>query len=539
MMSNLERLVRFGIPFMLVLIFSMTAAAQTDRLRLGMTTGDEGTVGPYTYNSGDPGWNMLLLQYDTLYQLDADGVAQPWLARNLALSDDGLSFTMDLRDDVTWHDGEAFTAEDVAFSIDYFQQFLHPRWTRVVRPIESVEVLGDFQVRMQLSALTPSLELGIFSDVPMVPEHIWSVIGDPAEHTFTIEDNVGNGPYRLVEYAPDQFYRFQAYANYWAGTPQIDELVFIRYADMTGALAAIQANEVDMLVSSIPPEQADFLGMNPDLAVAQGPLFSTQMINFDVTRPPFDMPEVRQAISLAIDREDIVETVYLGQATLGNPGWVHPDSPRFNPDIATTYDPEAAAALLDEVGIVDSDGDGIREFAGAPFMPELLTPSDNALRIRIGDLVGEMLNAVGIGVQVEVVEGSILGDAVWPGFDVRQGRDYELATFGWSPPLQADPTRVASLVHSNPDIASFNLTGYSSPEMDALLDALNATNDSQRQQELLNEIQTLIAEDLPFIMILYPNGVYAYRPAVYDDWLFMTGQGIFHKLSFLPAAARP
>ncbi len=88
---------------------ALTAA----QLRIGIT-GDEATLTPYTYVTGYPGWNLLLLQYDTLYQVDLDGVAQPWLAIDSSTSDDGLTVTLNLRQDVAWHDGEPFTAADVA-----------------------------------------------------------------------------------------------------------------------------------------------------------------------------------------------------------------------------------------------------------------------------------------------------------------------------------------------------------------------------------------------------------------------------------------
>jgi peptide/nickel transport system substrate-binding protein len=95
------------------------------------------------------------------------------------------------------------------------------------------------------------------------------------------------------------------------------------------------------------------------------------------------------------------------------------------------------------------------------------------------------------------------------------------------------------LVHSDPAIGSLNLTGYSNEQIDALAEELTTTLDTGRQTELMHEMQAIIAEELPFIMLLYPDAVYAYRPAVFDSWLFMSGQGVFHKLSFLPAESHP
>ncbi len=516
-----------------------TPSAQlAEQLRMGIV-GDESTLNPYSYVTGNPGWNMLLLQYDTLYQLDGDGIPQPWLATTATLSDDAMTVTLDLRDDVTWHDGEAFTADDVKFTFDYFKEFPQGRFTRNLRSVDTTEVTGAFQVMLTLTAPNPSLEFGTLADVPIIPEHVWSSIDNPAEANLGIETNVGTGPYVLAEYEPDQFYRFEANADYWAGAPQIGELVFVRYADTTGSIAALQAAEVDMLVNSVPPEQSMLLSGTGDISTIQGPLFTTQMINYDIDRAPFDQLVVRQAMSMAIDREDIIETVYLGTGTVGSPGWTHPISVYYNDEITAAHDLEAAAAMLEEAGIVDSDGDGIRELDGNPLSFEFLTPSNNALRIRIAELVREMLLEIGIDAQVAVVEQTTWEDAVWPGFDVTQGRNYDMSMWGWSAPIQADPVRISSLVHSDTSIGSLNLTGYGNDRVDELTEELITTLDFDRQVELMAEIQAIVAEELPFIMLLYPDAVYAYRPGVYDNWLFMSGQGVFHKLSFLAADARP
>lgn len=514
------------------------SAAQAESLRVALT-GDESTLNPYTYITGYPGWNLLTLQYDTLYQLDANGVPQPWLATGAETSEDGLTITLDLRDDVTWHDGTPFTPDDVKFAFDYFQENAQGRFARNLRPVASTEVNDEGQVVLTLNAPTPSLELGLLADTPIIPQHIWEGIENPAEHTFDDATNVGTGPYRLVEYQPDQFYRFEANADYFAGAPAVQELVAIQFADDAGTLAALRGGEVDMIVRPVAPEQIDLLAAVPDLAVAQGPLFTTQMINYDMTRAPFDQPAVRQAMALAVDKQDIVDTVYLGTATLGSPGWIHPVSPVYSDDLTNQHDPEQAAQLLDEAGITDSDGDGVRELDGEPLSVEFLVNGSDSLRLRIAELVSEMLGEIGMEVNVASVEQATWEEAVWPGFDVSNGRNYDMAMWGWSAPIQADATRIASLVHSDPSIGSLNLTGYQSAEADELAAAITTESDPERSAELIRELQSAIASDLPFILLLYPDGAYAYNASVYDGWLFMSGQGIFHKLSLLPESARP
>jgi peptide/nickel transport system substrate-binding protein len=530
-----HRIGYFLLVFALAFTFPTSAWEPTERVRIALT-GDESTINPYTYVTGYPGWNLLLLQYDTLFQLDANGVPQPWLVTSAETSDDGLTVTLNLRDDVLWHDGEAFTADDVVFTVNYFKQFVHGRFTRALGSIETAVVSGENSVVLTLSAPAPSLELGTFADVPMLPQHVWSEIESPEaeDAVFSIDVNIGTGPYKLVEYQPNQFYRFEANAAYFAGAPTVQELVFVQYADTTGTVAALQSNEVDMIVGSIPPEQVDLLSMGGEIAVTQGPLFTTDLLIFDLAQAPFNNAVVRRAMSLAINRQDIVDTVFLGAATVGNVGWIHPASVFRNTDVETLYDVDQANVLLDEAGIVDSDGDGIRELDGEPLSFEFLVASDNSLRIRSAELVREMLLQAGIDAQVVVMERTAQVQAVWPDFDVSNGRNYQMAMFGWSAPVQADPIRIATLVHSDPAVGVINLSGYANPVADELSEELLQTIDPNRQQELLSELQAIIAEDLPFIMLAYPDGLYAYRSSVYDGWVFMTGQGVFHKLSFLP-----
>ena len=503
-------------------------------------TGDEGSLNPYTYVTGFPGWNLLMLQYDSLMQIDTEGLPQPWLATSVDVSDEGLVYSLELAEGVTWHDGEAFTAEDVVFTFEFFPA--NPaasRFARDLNSVESVEATGDLSVEVTLSAPNPSFALRALADVPILPEHIWADVTTPEEHQFEDAANVGTGPYRITEYVANQSYTLEANPDYFRGAPAVDELVLVLFADDAGALAAMNSGEVDVIFGQVAPEQIELLGAQEGIEILQGPEYTNQLIYYDTQLAPFDDVAVRQAISLAVDRQDLVDTVFLGAATVGNAGWTHPDSPAFNPEVETVHDPEAANALLDEAGFTDSDGDGVREFDGEPMSFEMLTPSGDSLRLRSAELVATMLAEVGIEVIVSAVEQATWEEAVWPGFDVTQGRNYEMAMWGWSAPTQADPGQTAALLHSDPVKGSLNLTGFNNPEADELADQLLTEGDEDARQEILNDLQLLIAEEQPFVTLLYPDGAYAYDSTVYGGWTFISGQGIVSKLSLLPADARP
>ena len=515
-----------------------SAASGTVATMRAAITGDEGTLTPYTYVTGFPGWNLLMLQYDSLMQIDVDGVPQPWLAESVDVSDDGLTYDMTLVDGVTWHDGEPFTAEDVVFTVDYFLANAAGRFSRNLGTVTEATADGDLGVTLTLEAPSPSFPLSTLSDVPILPEHIWSTVEDPETHQFE-GPNVGTGPYTLEEYQSDTSYRLVANPDYFRGAPTVEELVIVQFADDAGALAAIRSGEVDVVFDQIAPEQVDLLGQQGTIEIAQGPEYSSQLLYFDASKAPFDDIAVRQAMSLAVDRQDLVDTVFLGAATVGSAGWIHPDQPTFNAEVETTTDLEQANTLLEDAGYTDSDGDGIREADGAPMSYELLTPSGDSLRLRTAELVAAMLADVGIQANVSSVEQATWEEAVWPGFDVANGRNYDLAMWGWSAPIQADASRVASLVHSEIEIGSLNLTAFADPEMDEVAQALTVEGDDATRTELIGELQSLFAERLPFVTLLYPDGAYAYDAAVYDDWAFINGPGIVSKLSLLEPAARP
>ena len=503
-------------------------------------TGDEGTLNPYTYVTGFPGWNLLMLQYDSLMQIDTEGLPQPWLASSVETSEDGLVYSIELVEGVTWHDGEPLTADDVVFTIEYFTT--NPaasRFARDLNGVEGAEATGDVSVEITLAAPNPSFPLRALADVPIIPEHIWADVTTPEEHQFEDASNVGTGPYRITEYSANQSYTLEGNPDYFRGPPAVDEVVLVQFADDTGALAAMNSGEVDVVFGQIAPEQIELLGAQEGIEIVQGPEFTNQLLNYDAQLPPFDDVAVRQAMSMAIDRQDLVDTVFLGTATPGNAGWTHPDSPAYNPDIETTYDVEGANALLDEAGYTDSDEDGVREYDGQPMSFELITPSGDSLRLRSAELVATMLADIGIQANVAAVEQATWEAQIWPEFDVANGRDYELGMWGWSAPTQADPAQIGALMHSDPTIGSLNVTGYSSPEADDLIDQLRTEGDPDARQDLLNELQVLFAEELPFITLLYPDGAYAYDSTVYGGWAFISGQGIVSKLSLLPPDARP
>ena len=148
-------------------------------------TGDEGTLTPYTYISGFPGWNIMMLQYDSLMQLDSAGIPQPWLASSVTVSDDLTEWSVTLVEGVTFHDGEPLTSDDVSFSVDYYVN--NPEASRFARDfsgVADVVVHDDYNVTFVLNGPSAGFDVGALADAPIIPRHIWESVELPSEHQF-------------------------------------------------------------------------------------------------------------------------------------------------------------------------------------------------------------------------------------------------------------------------------------------------------------------------------------------------------------------
>lgn len=510
-----------------------TAAAKTvDLLKIGTTT-NESSWNPYTYSSGYPGWSWLLMQFDTLMQFDLNSEPQPWLAKTVTASPDNKVWTLTLETGVKWHDGKPFTAEDVKFTIEYFQKNIHGRFSTPLRDVASVEVQGTDKVVITTKTAKPGYRTQAFADVPMMPKHVWETYtGDPKKAT-ELKFNTGTGPYKLIEFVNDQLYRFQANADYFKGTVPVKQIVMPILKDAAATYAALKTGELDTAVRALQPELVKDFEATTGVKIARGAEFTSTGLWVNTERKGLDKKEVRQAISLAVDRKRLVDTVFLGQATVGSAGFIHPDNIFANKDLKTEFNVAKANTLLDGIGAIKG-ADGTRVLAGTPLKFDILVSSTaGPLRTRTAELSAQMLKDIGITATVKVLENTQVDALTWPEFDVRKGRNYDMAMVGWTAPTQFEAGRMVDQIHSDPLIGSLNVYGFKDAAADKLAEQLRDEGDPVKRKALAQQMQALIADQLPIITLLYADGLYAYRSTVYDAYKFQKGLGIFQKNSFI------
>ena len=520
------------------LLWSGAAGAQADPpLRLAIT-GDEGTLTPYTYVTGYPGYELMTLIYDQLFLMDEALVPRPWLAAGLEVVDD-VAYVLTLREGVRWHDGEPFTADDVAFTIGYYQTHPLGRFTTSANRVIDVQVDGESSITLTLAGPDATFVEAALADLPMLPRHLWQDVDEPR----TMAVAIGTGPYRLVEARSEQYYRLEANPDFWGPPPALGAIVAPIVRDETTTFQALLAGEIDAAVRPVPAGSVAALQSRPDLAIAQGSGFATTLLILDVTRPGLDDLAVRRVIAGAIDYGRLVDLLLLGFGTVGTPGFLHPDNPFANPATAEPprLSPTEARGVLRDAGYLEradgtfafaDDGAANGAAAGAPLAFELLAPANNPTRLRAAELIAQDLAAAGIAVTVRSLESEALTQRAWPDFDVSKGRSYDLAIFGWSAPINAR-ANLRGLLHGDPAKGTLNLAGYDDPEVNDLADRAVATVDTDARRAVLWTLQERMARDVPLVPLFYQDGVYAYRPAAYDGWSYMAGQGILHKRSFL------
>ncbi|MED4017700.1 ABC transporter substrate-binding protein [Sutcliffiella cohnii] len=525
---------KYIVGLLIILLFiptlqSTIAAEQVKSLKVGITK-DENTLNPYTYVTGYPGLDLVNLLYDNLFQLDEQNLPQPWLVEDYEVSEDGLTYKLTLHENVAWHDGKPLTTEDVKFTMEYFKEHPKSRFTNPLAVISSIDIQDETNMTLVLSQGSPNFFIQPLADLPILPKHIWSEISNPDDST----DSLGSGPYMLEQYVSGQFYKMKANPNYFKGTPAIEEIIFPIIEDTTALFTALQAKEIDAISSSISPELVSQFETNPNLKVIRGAGYSTTLVQINAERYPMDQKEFRQAMAYAIDTQYLVDTVLLGFAELGSPGFIHPSSPFYNSELSFEPNMDRAKQILEEAGFIDTNNDGYREDQqGNELELTSLVYANNPIRIRTAEIIAEWLNEIGIKVNVRAMDATTVDSMMWPDFDVSKGRDFDLGVWGWSNTMQLFPDRMMDLFHSDPSVGSVNIGAYESPEFDELASLLKNTIDETERTEIIKEMQALVADEFPIIPLYYQEIVNAYHPSVYDGFSFQLGKGIIHKMSFL------
>ncbi len=474
------------------------------------TTGDWGFPSPFAHYARGPGYTRMSFLFDTLIWKNKTGYV-PALAESWEMEGDDV-YIFHLRDGVTWHDGEEFTAGDVAFTVEYILD--HPYQWVDSGIIESAEALDDLKVKLTLSEpYAPFLDQ-VAGTLPILPEHIWAEVDEPV--TYRDQDAlVGTGPYTLDVDDYDMVqgtYRYVAYDDHYLGEPKVKELIF-RKVSAPNAAAELQQGNVNM--APIEPEMIDLLEGDFEILEVPAHWWNYKlMINHQ--QEPMSDKRFRQALARAIDRDNLVDIAGRGYGLAGSPGFVPPDNAWYNHEMDDYYphDPAKAEELLDDLGY---DGETI----------QLLVRGNDDEAERIGELIEADLEAVGIDVDLRVMDSKTVDSKV-------KGWDFDLAVSGHGG-IIGDPNFLAD---NTIDMESFNSARYDeNSELTDLLEEQVTALDEDDRHDLIDQAQVLYAEDVPAISLYYTESFVAQEGPV-DLYYTYNGMALgipiaLNKLSFV------
>jgi len=468
------------------------APSSGTRIVYGLTLAPSG-IDPHVNASSELGIPLTSV-YDTLVYRDPEtGDFIPGLAERWEVSDDGLVYTFYLRQDVTFHDDTPFDAEAVRFNLERITSpgLASQKARFMLGPYERTEVVDEYTVRIYLSEpFAPFLDalsqvyLGVAS--PAAVEQ-W---GDEYQL-----HQVGSGPFVFAEYAPGDHLLLRRNPDYAWGPPvyqhetaQLEEIEFRFFTDPATRSPALETGDADVM-GEIPPQDATRLQESPDFRVEAVPIPGVSLMVFmNTVRQPLDDVRVRQALLYGTDRQAVISTVFrdtspvaygpLAAVTFGYETAVRGTYP---------YNQARAAALLDQAGWSDTDGDGTRDRDGEPLVLDLYLMGWGYMP-EVGQLLAAQWSELGVGVNSQVVS--------YPeALQVAGEGQHHLIPFNLS---GSDPDILRKFFHSQ---AGFNWAKVNDSELDAWLETAARTSDRAERAALYSQVQLRVMDQALVIPI--------------------------------------
>ncbi|RJG25293.1 ABC transporter substrate-binding protein [Paenibacillus thiaminolyticus] len=481
----------------------ISSAAQQPSIRIGWQ--DSGYPSPFAFKpSGPGGYLRNSFLFDTLTWKDDTGII-PWLAASWKVSEDGLRYTFTLERDVKWHDGTALSAKDVVFTFEYFKTHPFP-WTGDLSQIKSVTSPGDGTVEFQLNNKYAPFLTDLVGIVPIIPKHVWEKVSDPLAYRDP-SALVGTGPFTLKQYDEKSGqYWFTANESYFKGSVNVKDVAYI---DVKNKVLSLQKNEINA-ASTLSYQEAEQLQKEGFQMMKSEPTGSAVRIVFNLDHPQLKDKRLRQALAYALDRAEMASKIAGGTPIPGSGGIIPPDSPWYNDKVKTyEYNTAKAEQMLDELGY-RKDGTGVRQ----DLKLSVIVSSTS----KEAQMMKEMLKKVGIELNIQQVDGATFTSAMGE-------NKYDMALTGHIG-LSGDPDflRLWFLGKASNAFAARGST-FDHPQFQQLAEEQLQELDSAARKQIVGEMQLILSEELPTLVLYHRPFYFLYKEAEFDRW-FNTYGGI-------------
>lgn len=450
------------------------------------------------FQGDDNLWPVACNIYNSLFALDNDFNVIPDLATGYEVAEDGLSIAITLNPLATWHDGEPVTSADVKYTVEQIVASPESTASSLISAVASVDTPDEHTAVLMLSQPSASV-IGFLSwyGVFMLPAHIYE-----GTDWATNEANmapIGSGPFRFVSYEPGSTVELEANTAYFGEGPFLERLIYQIIPDPNTQVQSLLNGEIDY-VDGIPNAQVPTFEANPEFAVADKVYPSPIYIGFKLDHPPLDNVDVRRAIGMAIDREQIVATALSGYGTAENRYYPSVIEWASNPDAVTpAFDVEGANALLDSAG-VPLEGEN-------RFSVQLLYFTGWQELADTATVLREQLAAIGVNAELVLLEFAAWTDQVAAG-------DFDFSLQGGF--QGPDPANLALRWGTG---STLNRMGYTNPAFDELLVAGDSATTQEERVPFYFQAQEILAEDLPSIPLVLQTSWSAFTSRLSGVWL--------------------
>lgn len=433
------------------------------------------------FQADDNGWPIHCNIYNSLFSLDNSYNVIPELATGYEVSADGLTITIPLQPLATWHDGKPVTSKDVKYTLEQIVSDKAATASGLIGAISKVDATDDHTAIIHLKQPSASI-IGFLSwyGVFILPAHIYE--GTDWTTNPANMKPVGSGPFKFVSYKAGASIELEANDRYFGEGPFLEKLVFQIIPDDNTQVQALVNGEVDYL-PSLPSAQVATIQATPGFKTAEKVYPSPIYFGFNFKKAPLDKADVRRAIAMAVDRDQILSTALSGLGTTSNRFYPAVIQWASNPDAtAPAFDLDGANALLDKAGL-PLKGDTrfpvkLFYFTGWPEVADTAT------------VLKEQFAKIGVTVELVTLEIGAWEDQVRAG-------DSDLAMLGGF--QGPDPANLTSRVGTG---GTLNYWSYSNPEVDDLLAKGDAATSQEARVPFYFKAQEVLAKDLPIVQLV-------------------------------------
>ena len=485
-------------------------------------------------NSAVDGANYILFAFDNLLKMDKDGKVVPGLAEKYEISDDQLTWTFHLRDGLKWSDGSALTADDFVYS---WQRLVDPSVAApyaqtVLGMVEGyddaigrpdadgnttvdpdptklkVEAPDEKTLIVHMAKPTPYFDkLAAFVSLSPVKKDV--VEANPDGWSIDPKTYISTGPFKLTGWEPGSYLMFEKNENYWdADSIKLDGIKCLLMQDQNATFSAYESGDA-LMIKDVPTQEITTLKERSDFHI--DPILGTYYLDLNTTLDEFKDPKVREALSLALDRKYISETITSGTYTPAS-GFVSEGVTDWN---GTAWqdnitDKSAYINIDDHAGNLAKAKELLKEagYENGVGLPEMVySTNDASYHKKIAEYLQQAWGELGLKVQVNIVE--------WKSFTPqRRSGNYQIARDGWVMDYN-DPSNILELALTG---NGNNNAKYSNPEFDALMSKAATEKDPQTRFGYLHQAEDFIMKDTAMVPLLYYNDFYLQSDKITGSW---------------------